>query len=306
MACEGCETKFFPLIQNFFNQDERALEEFQRHSVLPLALVCPTCGSKCQFRPSNRTFFCKKINRDSGGRRKVCKFSVTERKGTLLDKAHVKPSDLLLFISLFLSKARTQRDAEDWLGWASDTCVNWSSICYEVCEFWLSEQSCIGGPGKIVEVNESKFRKSKSDKSQDIEGKWVFGLLERDTKKLLLFPIEKRNSATLLPIVLQHVVSGTTIYSDKGCGYARLPQLGYDHHTVNRSDHLATADGIHTQSIKRSWREAKSWVLRSGNKVHMYPKYLARYLFARAYPKEQRLHQFLRFAGLLCKHPNSH
>lgn len=234
----------------------------------------------------------------------MCKFSVSERKGTILDKAHVRPSDLVLFISLFLSKPRTLQHAEDWLGWASDTCVNWTNICYEVCEFWLDEQSPIGGPGKIVEIDESKFRKY--NRSREIEGKWVFGLLERDTKKLLLFPVEKRNSTCLLPLVQQHVVPGTTIYSGKGHAYERLKELGYDHHTAKDSEHLATTDVVHTQTIRRSWRGARSWVLGSGNKMHMYPKYFARYLFAQAYPKERHHHQFLKYIGLLYKHPNSH
>ena len=33
----------------------------------------------------------------------------------------------------------------------------------------------IGGPGKVVEIGESKFGKKKSHKGHNMEGQWVFG-----------------------------------------------------------------------------------------------------------------------------------
>ena len=184
--------------------------------------------------------------------------------------------------------------------------MNWGSYCYEVCEFWLGEQQQIGGPGKTVEIDESKFGKSKYNRGRDIIGKWVFGLHERETKKLLLFPVQQRNSATLLPLVQQHVLPGTTIYSDQWRAYEKLGKLGYVHQTVNHSEEFVTETGVHTQGIERSWRDAKSWVLRSGNKEELYHKYLARYLFARAFPvKQESFHTFLKYAAMLYKHPNA-
>lgn len=77
--------------------------------------------------------------------------------------------------------------------------VNWSSFCYEVWEPWLAWQSQSGGPVKIVETGESKFGKSKNNSGWEVEGKWVFGLLERDTKKKWLFPVEKKKPSDFSP-----------------------------------------------------------------------------------------------------------
>lgn len=305
MDCELCTAGYFDTIQKFHRNSATALEEFRRHGVLPRVLICPTCGQDCLFKPSSNTFFCEKTVRDIRGRKRKCSFSVSERKGTFLDKTRLQPCDLLLFVALFLQKARTQRDAQSFLKLNSETCVNWNSFCYEVCEYWLGEQAHIGGPGRIVELDESKFGKSKYNRGCDIQEKWVFGLYERDSKKLLLFAVDERDSATLVPIIQRLVLPGTTIYSDEWVAYRGLSGLGYVHRTVNRSKQSVAEGGVHIQNIERSWRGAKLWVLRSGNKVDMYNKYLARYLFCRACPQDERMHHFLKCASQLYTHPNA-
>ena len=48
------------------------------------------------------------------------------------------------------------------MGVATKTGVDWDSFCREVCEVTLFENSMrIGGPGKIVQIDESKFGKRK-------------------------------------------------------------------------------------------------------------------------------------------------
>lgn len=97
---------------------------------LPLAVV-HLCVMVV-VRPSNR-IFCMKVHRVTAGWRKACRFTVTEGRCTMLDKIHVRPGELLPFISVFLSRARTQHGAEEWLGRARDTCALWRRVCYQVC-----------------------------------------------------------------------------------------------------------------------------------------------------------------------------
>lgn len=40
----------------------------------------------------------------------------------------------------------------------------------------------------------------------------LFGAFERVSKKLLLFPVERRDANTLIPLIQQHILPGTTIY----------------------------------------------------------------------------------------------
>ena len=137
------------------------------------------------------------------------------------------------------------------MGFSSETCVNWASFCYEVCEFWMRKQCSVGGPGKVIEINEeTKFGKAKYGRGWEVEGNWVFGIYKRGTNKLLFFPVDKRNSQTLTLIIRRHVRAGTTIYSDEWRAYSKLGKLRYEHATVNHSKCFVSETGVHAQNIE--------------------------------------------------------
>jgi hypothetical protein len=123
----------------------------------------------------------------------------------------------------------------------------------------------IGGPGKIVEIDESLFIKVKHNRGRDTrrEKVWVFGLYERATedepKRVLFFKVESRNAITLLNIIYNHVLPETTIYSDEWAAYNRIVDLdrNFRHQTVNYSLTFVAPDGTHTNSIESTWRAAK-------------------------------------------------
>ena len=80
-----------------------------------------------------------------------------------------------------------------------------------------------------------------------------------------LVPVDSRDAATLLPIIADHVLPGTTIVTDEWRSYRRLPQLlgpapaGYAHNRVNH--HLNFVDpndpAVHTQNVESMWCAAK-------------------------------------------------
>ena len=109
----------------------------------------------------------------------------------------------------------------------------------------------IGGPGKIVEIDESKFGKRKYHKGSRKDGIWVFGGIERDSKNCFLSSVEDRSAEMLIPIIKEHVLPGTTIISDCWKAYARLEEEGYVHQTVNHSKEFMNKEtGAHTNTIE--------------------------------------------------------
>ncbi|KAF0305719.1 hypothetical protein FJT64_022682 [Amphibalanus amphitrite] len=68
------------------------------------------------------------------------------------------------------------------------------------------------------------------------KGPWVFGMLLRRTGELRLFRVQRRDAATLIPLIIRHVAAGSSIHSDEWAAYRQLgalPGMGYIHRTVN-------------------------------------------------------------------------
>lgn len=68
--------------------------------------------------------------------------------------------------------------------------------------------------------------------------KWVFGMVEQHNSLPIMDVVERRDAATLLPLITRHVTPGATIHSDMWGAYRQLGGMGYTHMTVNHSRHF--------------------------------------------------------------------
>ena len=91
---------------------------------------------------------------------------------------------------------------------------------------------------------------------------WVFGMC--DTSQIpalgVMEIVPNRAAVTLLPILQQHLRSGTTVHSDQWAAYNRTQQLPSvaTHNTVNHSLHFVDpATGVHTQNVESYWNRVK-------------------------------------------------
>ena len=107
-----------------------------------------------------------------------------------------------------------------------------------------------GGPGRRVQIDESKFMKLKhhrgGPRGNSREG-WVFGIFDEDTKNVHFQFVNDRTQTTLFPILTRVVAPGTLIWSDEYATYTGGPNrdpslptplsmLGpYQHQHVNHS-----------------------------------------------------------------------
>ena len=137
----------------------------------------------------------------------------------------------------------------------------------------------LGGLGKTVEIDESKFgAKRKYKRGRVSEGPWVFGVVERGSQKVL------------------HVQPGTVIYSDQFTPYIPLNQLGYIHVSVNHSKNFVDPDsGAHTNTIEGVWALVKKklkWMC--GTLYEYIPSYLDEFTWFRNFGKDQAFEQLLK------------
>jgi transposase-like protein len=155
----------------------------------------------------------------------------------------------------------------------------------------------IGGPGVIVEIDESKFGKRKYNKGHHVEGAWVFGARERENGKNCFFVVvEDRKKETLIPLIQSRIQSGSIIYSDCWSSYACLNSLGYEHYTVNHSENFKDpVTGVHTNSIEGTWQKIKHGVTfpRFGVRKEHLASYLAEYHWRCRFGDEELWHAYL-------------
>ena len=138
----------------------------------------------------------------------------------------------------------------------------------------------------VVEVDESLFgRRTKYHRGMSRGNKvWIFGLVERETNRLKLFPVDSRNADQLLSLIQEHVSPGSTIYTDGWAAYNGLTSLGYRHFVVEHKHTFkqictdaVTGESVtvHTNTIEGSWKHAKAHFRRiNGTKVEQFEGHL--------------------------------
>ena len=189
---------------------------------------------------------------------------------------------------------------------STHTSVDWRSFCSEITEYAFDNQEAISGPGVIVEIDESHFGKRKFNRGRPLSDIWVFGGIERDSKRSFIVPLveplpRERTASNLLPLIEKYIKPQSIIISDKWRAYTKLKEQGYVHKVVNHSENFVDPDDptIHTQNIERLWRDIKEWMKRPGNRSGYFRQYISRYIFIKKYPEDQLLHHFFITASLL-------
>ena len=159
-------------------------------------------------------------------------------------------TDILLLTHVWVQKMPMKNIATE-VGVSKVTVTDWSSFCREVCvEACVAGSERLGGVGKIVEIDESKFGKRKFNRGKRVDGKWVFGGVERGSNKSFFRVVENRGKDVLLAIIKEFIEPGTAIISDCWKAYDCLEDEGFHHLTVNHSlsfKHPET--GEHTNTI---------------------------------------------------------
>lgn len=255
------------------------------HGLLLWHATCRTCKTQVELNINSLLFTCGKKYRKNKTIKK-CSFKKSAKKGTFFEQSKLPLEKIVYFVVLWLRIGfPRQRFVMRELQCNSHTVVDWSSFCREVCIQWVLNNSEKIGVGKIVEIDEAKFGKRKYNRGRRIEGKWVFGGIERDTKKVFLVPVENRTSETLLTVIKQWIHPGTIIVSDCWKSYDVLQSEGFIHLRINHSLQFVDPDDamIHTQNIERTWRDVCGAIPRYGRKELYFIGYLAEFLFKRQF-----------------------
>ena len=145
-------------------------------------------------------------------------------------------------------------------GHDSKTITTYLRFCRELVAAHVSQGEVIGGPGIVVEVDESKFGRRKYHRGHRVEGVWVLGGVERTEKRrVFLVPVPDRKTETLVAVLRHHVAPGSIVHTDLWRGYSGLADaLGVHHLTVNHSQGFRDHEtGVDTNTIEGTWAGIK-------------------------------------------------
>ena len=141
----------------------------------------------------------------------------------------------------------------------------WLSTWSLVPEILYPREEQIGGPDKTVQIDESKFGKRKYHRGHRVEGQWVFSGIEEGSRRSFMVAVDKRDEATLLPLIKKHIAKETTIVSDCWKTYSKLELNGYEHRLVNHSQEFVNEDGFHWGSLKTGKKQTTMfWCAKAG------------------------------------------
>ena len=104
--------------------------------------------------------------------------------------------------------------------------------------------------------------------------------------------VQKRDAATLLPIIRAHTAPDTIIHSDKWAAYRRvqaLPNIA-SHGVVNHSlNFVEPVTGVHTQHVESYWCRVKTKLKRMrGCHAHQLPRYLDEFMWRERFGQTAR------------------
>lgn len=125
----------------------------------------------------------------------------------------------------------------------------------EVVDSYDSNDDKLGGPGKIVQVDETSLNfKVKSHRGRSPINKTdALCIVEFDTRISRAFAcvISDKKASTILPIINQNVELGSIIHTDEHKSYFRLNYLGYVHDTVcHKYEFVNRETGTNTQAVE--------------------------------------------------------
>lgn len=215
-------------------------------------LECEHCSGIMRLNPGRWTFRCST---------KACRREVIITRHTFFHGTRLKCHEIMNLALLWLNKVQPEA-AIGLTGHARQTVFDFYKHFRTLVASSLDEEDqMIGGPGILVQIDESKFGKRKNNRGHHVEGVWILGGVEQtEERKLFLTKVRTRDAATLEAILTRFIRPGSIIVTDLWRGYSGLSLIpGFEQHlTVNHSQYFTDPDThANTNAIEGSWNGIK-------------------------------------------------
>ena len=230
---------------------ETTIEWLKARKLLKSIHTCEDCKIPCSWTKDSAK------NDKYFWRRSQCKKKYSIRRGSFFEGSHLSLQVLLTIVYLFSLKIPLYICEKLLSGLVSHrVLIDWFNFCRDVMAMNIRRNPIkLGGPGKIVEIDESKFGKKRKYNRGRMPnpGFWVFGAVERDSNNFELWVVDRRDRESLQPLIQETILPGTMIYSDDYSVYRNLDQIGYGHEIVNHSVEFVNENEAHTNTMEGFW-----------------------------------------------------
>lgn len=218
----------------------------------------------------------------------LCKKNRSVYSNTIFENSNLSAENILLLL-YYWAADYPQRIIVSETNVGRDTISEWCAYFRDIiAESYLDSPELIGGVDDNgvpidVEIDESQFYKRKSNRGRIGNPIWVFGGIERNTRKSFLVSVPNRSRDTLMEIINQKIKPGSRIISDKWAAYRCLYQSTvYSHEEINHSVNFIDPNDfeIHTQNVECMWNHAKTKLRNQhGTSSRLFEGYLIEFMF---------------------------
>lgn len=209
-------------LSEILRSEESTREFLLEHSLIERSKKCPFCRADMKLDYSRSQiigeFRCQKNHASRGNN-----IRRSRAKGTWFENAKLGVQKTILITYCFAYKFKyedAKRECalgEEDTELSDATLTDWYNYCREICCLALDrdyeEEGPIGGDGHLVEIDEMKLGRRKYHRGRIVDGHWILGFIDRDTKdyRLEICPDNKRDTPTMRALINKHVKKGNII-----------------------------------------------------------------------------------------------
>ena len=246
---------YYKDVINYFSRDEREIiVNLQASGLLKNCERCVRCRRNCVLRKNRRYKgnYCSYCG--------TCKLSKSICNGTFFQNSRVNLATEFEIIYLWSNNISVKNSA-NLTGISKKTIIQYFSYCRDIVSWKLVSDPGrfqFGGPGTVVQIDESCVSKRKFNRGRIVREKWVIGIYDTEQKRGVVVFVARRNQQNLIPVILNFVLPGTEIWTDEWRAYAGLNQQGFIHRTVNHSRYFVDpVTGVCTNGVEGYWSRLK-------------------------------------------------